>query len=70
MQIGLMSRRALQGPGLWELIPSLHGRNRPPFFPTPPAAPQHSPLGREAANPWGGRGIRPQAPAAGLGRMS
>lgn len=58
MQIGLTSRRALQGPGLWELIPSLNGRNRPPSFPAPPAAP------RGRRQPTHGR---TQDPTAGLG---
>lgn len=51
MQIGLMSVRAPQGSGFWEIIPSLAGRNRPLSFPTPPAAPRHGAVGQEAANP-------------------
>lgn len=61
MQIGLMSVRAAQGPGLWELIPSLLGRNRPPSFPAPlPAPPPGTASSAGSYRPVGGRRIRPQ----------
>lgn len=45
MQIGLMSVRALQCPGLWELIPSLCCRNRPPSSPCQGLQEQEGPMG-------------------------